>query len=310
LRLLLIHAHPDDESLATGVTMAHHVERGDEVHLLTCTLGQEGEVIPPELKHLELPAGEPRHPEAPDPLATVRRTELDAAMSAMGVASHLVLGDTLAGRGGRGPIETGSRWRDSGMVGTPSAAHPRAFAAADVEQVGAQVRAVIEAIAPDVVVTYDETGGYGHPDHVQTHRVTVAAVRGMAPDERPLLFGVVTPESWYREDLAWLHRELTPERRTEYAVQLPPDDDTHRLSVVPDDAVSHATVDLDAVPRQRAAIAEHRTQVRLIPGAFVLSNDVATRTAGREAYQRLDADTGRPEPIDGPVTDLGAAVRP
>lgn len=298
MRLLLIHAHPDDESLATGVTMAHHVERGDEVHLLTCTLGQEGEVIPRELKHLELAFGQPRDPRAPDPLAPVRRAELDAAMAAMGVASHQLLGD-----------QGGPWWRDSGMAGTPSAEHPRAFAGADVEQVGVQVRGVIETIAPDVVVTYDATGGYGHPDHVQAHRVTVAAVRGLAPDRRPPLFQVVTPESWYAADLAWLRGELTAHRQGEYNVQPPADDDTRRLSVVPDDAVSHATVDVDAVPRQRAAIAEHRTQVRLMPGAFILSNDVATRTAGREAYQRLDADTGLPQPVTGPVVDLAEAIR-
>lgn len=297
MRLLLVHAHPDDESLATGVTMAHHVERGDEVHLLTCTLGEEGEVIPPELAHLELPAGQTRDPAAPDPLADVRRAELTAAMTAMGVASHRLLGDE------------GGSWRDSGMVGTPSAAHPRAFAAADVEAVGTQVRAVLEELEPDVVVTYDENGGYGHPDHVQTHRVTAAAVRGLPTDRRPALFGVVTPQSWYDEDLAWLREELTPHRQVELGVHLPPDDDTHRLSVVPDDAVSHRTVAPDAVARQRAAIAEHRTQVRLISGAFVLSNDVPTRTAGREAYQQLDPDTGRPFPVTAAPTDLTGARR-
>ncbi|WP_018156759.1 PIG-L family deacetylase [Demetria terragena] len=296
LRLLLIHAHPDDESLATGVTMAHHVERGDEVHVLTCTLGQEGEVIPTELKHLELPVGQPRDPDAPDPLGEVRRAELAAAMTAMGVASHRVLGE-----------DGGPWWRDSGMVGTPSAAHPRAFAGADVEAVGAQVRSLIDELAPDAVVTYDLHGGYGHPDHIQTHRVTLAAIRGMAVERRPQVFGVVTPTSWYEQDLAWLRRELTPQRCAEWGVHLPPEDDTHQLSVVPDEAVSHATVAPDAVPRQRAAIAEHRTQVRLIPGAFVLSNDLPTRTAGREAYQLLDPDSGRPQPVTGPITDLWGA---
>lgn len=298
MRLLLVHAHPDDESLATGVTMAHHVERGDEVHLLTCTLGQEGEVIPPELKHLELPPGLPRDPEAADPLAEVRRAELAAAMTAMGVTSHQLLGD-----------EGGPWWRDTGMVGMPSADHPRAFAMADVEQVGAQVRTVIERLAPDAVVTYDATGGYGHPDHVQTHRVTVAAVRGIPEHRRPLLFQVVTPQSWYAEDVAWLRRELTEERRAAERVDPPPEDDARAMSVVPDAAISHATIDLEALPRQRAAIREHRTQVRLIPGAFVLSNDVATRTAGREAYQLLDPDTGGPLPAGGEVVDLTEAAR-
>ena len=92
-RLLFVHAHPDDESLWTGVALAHHVAAGDEVHVLTCTLGEEGEVIPDDLKHLELPAGEARDPDAADPLAEVRRDELRAAMGAMAVTSSVVLGD-------------------------------------------------------------------------------------------------------------------------------------------------------------------------------------------------------------------------
>ena len=82
-RLLFAHAHPDDESLWTGVTMAHHVARGDEVHVLTCTLGEEGEVIPDDLKHLELPAGSARPDDVADELAPVRREELRRAMTAM-----------------------------------------------------------------------------------------------------------------------------------------------------------------------------------------------------------------------------------
>ncbi len=89
-RLLFVHAHPDDETLATGVAIAHHAARGDEVHVLTCTLGEEGEVIPSHLAHLEGAEG--------DPLADHRRVELAGAMDVLGVTHHL-LGDDATGGG-------------------------------------------------------------------------------------------------------------------------------------------------------------------------------------------------------------------
>ena len=180
-RLLFVHAHPDDETLTCGITMAHHVALGDEVHVLTCTLGEEGEVVPPELAHLQGAEG--------DPLGPFRLGEVREAMGRLGV-HHAVLGaDEGAGRL--------SRFRDSGMAGMPSAEHPRAFGAADVEEAGALVADHVRALRPDVVVTYDPTGGYEHPDHVQTHRVTMAALRQLAEGERPAYtFHVHTPRSW------------------------------------------------------------------------------------------------------------------
>lgn len=287
VRLLAIHAHPDDETLASGVTLAHHVAAGDEVHVLTLTHGEEGEVIPEDLAHLELPAGGERDPNAADPLAEVRRTELTEAMERLGVSGWTVLGD----RGG--PTR-----RDSGMVGTPSAAHPRALTGADLGQVADQVRDQIERVDPDLVVTYDHSGGYGHPDHVRTHEVVLAAVAGMA--RPPRLFAIVTPRSWYEQDQAWLREQLTPARRREWGATPPdPADHTAQVSVVPDEDVTHVVVDPDVVERQRAALAAHRTQVRLIPGMSVLSNGIASRTAGREAFQELDPRTGVPLPAQG-----------
>ena len=110
LRLVAVHAHPDDETLATGLTLAHHSAAGDEVHVITCTLGEEGEVITPELAHLE----------GTEELGVHRRTEIAAATAALGVRHHWLGGDP-------------PRWRDSGMAGSAAARHPRAFAAADVD---------------------------------------------------------------------------------------------------------------------------------------------------------------------------------
>lgn len=279
MRLLFVHAHPDDESLWTGIALAHHVAAGDEVHVLTCTLGEEGEVIPAELAHLELPPGEPRDPAAEDALGAVRRAELREAMAAVGVASSVVLGE-----------DGGPRYRDSGMVGMPSAAHPRAFAHADLFVAAASVADHIERVGADVVVTYDAHGGYGHPDHIQTHRVTVEAVRTMSA--RPALFAVLTPRSWAQDDATWLAQNLTSDIRARHHVRPPDADDSAALSVVDDDVVTHQTVDADAIPVQRAALAAHRTQVRVFPDFFALSNDVAVRLPGRVGYAEIDPDSG------------------
>ena len=172
-RLLFVLAHPDDETLATGVAIAHHVARGDDVHVLTCTLGEEGEVIPAHLAHLEGAPG--------DPLAAHRREELRGAMEVLGVTHHQLgtTGDAAH------PV-----YRDSGMAGSPAASHPRAWAGADLADAAAAVRAVLDEVRPDVVVTYDATGGYGHPDHVRTHEATCRAV-AVPVDDDPFASSVV-----------------------------------------------------------------------------------------------------------------------
>ena len=145
--LLLVHAHPDDESIGTGATMAKYAAEGARVTLVTCTLGELGEIIPPDLSHL-----------LPDELGQHRIVELDRACRALGVEDHRFLG-------GEG------KYRDSGMMGLPDNDDPRCFWQASVEEAAADLVKVIEEVAPDVIVTYDANGFYGHPDHIQAHRV-------------------------------------------------------------------------------------------------------------------------------------------
>ena len=153
-RLLLVHAHPDDETIWTGATIAKCAAEGVAVTLVTCTLGEEGEVIPPELAHLTS--------DRDDALGQHRIGELAAACAALGIADARFLG---------GP----GRWRDSGMIGTPPNERPDCFWRADLGQAVDALAAVLEEVRPHAVVTYDEDGGYGHPDHIQAHRVTMAA---------------------------------------------------------------------------------------------------------------------------------------
>jgi N-acetyl-1-D-myo-inositol-2-amino-2-deoxy-alpha-D-glucopyranoside deacetylase len=149
-RLLLVHAHPDDESIYTGATMARYAAEGAHVTLVTCTLGELGEIIPPSLAHLAAESG--------DRLGEYRAGELAAACAALGVADHRFLG---------GP----GRWRDSGMMGAAGNDDPRCFWRAGVDQAAGALLEVIAEVRPQVLVTYDANGAYGHPDHIQAHRV-------------------------------------------------------------------------------------------------------------------------------------------
>lgn len=150
-RLLLVHAHPDDESINNGATMAKYAAEGAHVTLITCTLGERGEVIPPALRHLS-GAG----------LAEERERELTAAMKALGVTDHGFLGGS-------------GRYRDSGMMGTSDNDDPSCFWRADVDEAAGHLVEVIREVRPQVLVTYDPDGGYGHPDHIQAHRVAMRA---------------------------------------------------------------------------------------------------------------------------------------
>jgi len=307
-RLLFVHAHPDDETLTTGVTMAACVSRGHDVHLLTCTLGEEGEVIPELLSHL----GSNRE----DTLGHWRRAELRASMSLLGVA-HSVLGED--------PVRgIASRYRDSGMAGTPSAEHPDAFVRADVGEAATMVAAHIRAVRPDVVVTYDEQGGYAHPDHIQTHRVTMAALfllTGEAGAETeadadrtavPVVYCILTPQSWASQDRAWLRDNVALDDSalsnnsvlndgvltdrvapaSSNCVVLP-QDAPYPPSVVSDEIVTHVVEEPALVEVQSRALAQHASQVTVYEGYYALSNHIASRLSGREGFARFDPVAGR-----------------
>ncbi|MEO5981993.1 MAG: N-acetyl-1-D-myo-inositol-2-amino-2-deoxy-alpha-D-glucopyranoside deacetylase [Pedococcus sp.] len=268
--LLFVHAHPDDETLTTGITMARYAGAGHRVHVLTCTLGEEGEVVPPELAHLDA-----HHDDA---LGPYRREELRGAMAALGV-THEVLGE----RGDRR-----SAYRDSGMAGLDEPPAPDTFVRADLDVAAGLVADVVRRVRPAVVVTYDEHGGYLHPDHVQTHRVTCRAVASLPAGQRPLLYAVLTPRSWAREDRLWLAQHLPAGSPW----SLPDPEGDYPPSVVPDEQVTHEVVDPSLVPVQAAALRSHRTQLTVDGQTYALSNSVAARLSGREGFALLDPETG------------------
>ncbi|MEV6969147.1 N-acetyl-1-D-myo-inositol-2-amino-2-deoxy-alpha-D-glucopyranoside deacetylase [Hamadaea sp. NPDC051192] len=152
--ILFVHAHPDDESIGTGATMAHYAAQGARVTLVTCTLGEEGEIHVPALAQLEAAQA--------DQLGGYRLIELDRACAALGVADHRFLGGA-------------GRYRDSGMMGTPANEHPRCFWRADLDEAAGHLVEIMRETRPQVLVTYDANGFYGHPDHIQSHRVAMRA---------------------------------------------------------------------------------------------------------------------------------------
>jgi len=178
-RLLLVHAHPDDESIGTGATIARYAADGVHVTLVTCTLGELGEIIPPELAHLAV--------DRENRLGAYRITELAAACAALGLTDQRFLG---------GP----GRWRDSGMMGLASNDDPGCFWQADVAQAAAELSRIIRDVRPQVLVSYDEHGFYGHPDHIQAHRVAGAAIRlaaagGQGPWQVAKFYATAVPRS-------------------------------------------------------------------------------------------------------------------
>jgi N-acetyl-1-D-myo-inositol-2-amino-2-deoxy-alpha-D-glucopyranoside deacetylase len=266
-RLLFVHAHPDDETLTNGVTIAHYVARGAQVQVVTCTLGEEGEVIGDQWAQLAV--------DHADQLGGYRIGELTAALHALGVDGPSYLG---------GP----GRWRDSGMVGTEPRNRQRFVDADHREAVGALVD-IIRTLRPHVVVTYDPNGGYGHPDHIQAHVVTSAAVAAAGtggdysgqPWQVPKFYWTVIARSAFVA--GW--EALEPDDlRPEWIVP-PPDGEFGELGF-PDEKIDAVIDDQNALPAKVAALRAHATQLTLGPTgrALALSNNLALPVVAQEHY--------------------------
>jgi N-acetyl-1-D-myo-inositol-2-amino-2-deoxy-alpha-D-glucopyranoside deacetylase len=290
-RLLLVHAHPDDESITTGATMAYYAAQGAQVTLITCTLGEEGEVLVPEYAQLEAAQA--------DQLGGFRIGELDVAMRALGVTDHRYLG---------GP----GRFRDSGMMGTPANEHPRAFwrAASEPAVFEAAVAAAVEVIRevrPHVMVTYDDNGDYGHPDHIMAHRVaTAAAERAGDP-----AFGAGDP--WRVAKFYWTATPKSVLRRGFEAIAGQTDLPFGVASVddlpfgVEDELV---TTVLDATgfgEQKLAALAAHRTQIAVDGVFFALSNMLGREVLAVEHFRLVEGELGDRDD-DGHERDLFAGL--
>jgi N-acetyl-1-D-myo-inositol-2-amino-2-deoxy-alpha-D-glucopyranoside deacetylase len=291
-RLLFVHAHPDDESITNGATIAHYVARGAQVRVVTCTLGEEGEVIGDQWAQLAV--------DHADQLGGYRIGELTAALHALGLDGPVYLG---------GP----GRWRDSGMVGAQARDRQRFSDADQDEAVGALVE-IIRELRPHVVVTYDPNGGYGHPDHIQTHVVTTAAVAAAGTYEYPGTPWSVPKFYWTviaRSAFTAGWEALSPnDLRDEWIVPAS-DGDYSALSGLgyPDNEIDAVIADPDALPAKIAALRAHATQLTVGPTSrtLALSNNLALPIVAQEHYI-LAAGAAGDRDARGWETDLLAGV--
>jgi N-acetyl-1-D-myo-inositol-2-amino-2-deoxy-alpha-D-glucopyranoside deacetylase len=289
-RLLLVHAHPDDESIGTGVTMARYAAEGAHVTLVTCTLGEEGEVLVPELSQLAA--------DQSDQLGGYRIGELTEAMRLLGVADHRFLG---------GP----GRWRDSGMMGLPSNEHPRAFWQADLAEATRLLVDIVREVRPQVLITYDENGAYGHPDHIQAHRVAMSAYDAAAdpgydaagdPWQIAKVYWTAVPRSVLQAGIDAVRRagDTTTFMGIERAEELP--------FTVPDEVVTAQVDAREKLDAKLGAMRAHATQISVDGPFFALSNNIGQEAMGIEYFQLARGQAGPTHAENGWETDLFAGL--
>ena len=260
-RALFVHAHPDDETINNGATMAKLAEEGVQVTLITCTKGEEGEVLVPDLAHLAS--------HAEDNLGEHRVLELAAAMRELGVKDHRFLGN----------------YRDSGMMDTPPNQNPNCFWRADVEIAAKQLAKVIDEIKPQVMVTYDEFGGYGHPDHIQTHRVAMRAAE-ISDWKIQKIYWNIMPKSIVQQGMDAMKAQGSDFFGSENIDEIPfAKDDSFVTTVI------HAP---EQVEKKMAAMKAHATQISLDGPFFALSNNLGVQVFGDEYYTLVKGEKSGP----------------
>jgi N-acetyl-1-D-myo-inositol-2-amino-2-deoxy-alpha-D-glucopyranoside deacetylase len=296
-RLLLVHAHPDDETIGTGATMAKYVAEGRGVTLVTCTGGEMGEILVPELEHLAA--------DRDDTLAEHRRGELDEAMRILGVTDHRFLGGFGHFR------DSGMEWHEDGYAIPGRHVPENAFWHADLTAAANLLVEVIREVRPQVLVTYDQFGMYGHPDHIQAHRVAMYAAQLAAvpsyrhdlgdPWEIAKIYWSAMSESRMRESL----RSLRAAGDTTSFEGMDPDGPLPMTT--PDVEIAAAVDGNGYVEKKLDALRAHRTQVTVDGPFFALSNNVGNRAWGTEFFRiakGCPADVGP----DGLETDLFAGL--
>ncbi|MFS8478854.1 MAG: N-acetyl-1-D-myo-inositol-2-amino-2-deoxy-alpha-D-glucopyranoside deacetylase [Micromonosporaceae bacterium] len=266
-RIMFVHAHPDDESIGTGATMARYAAEGAHVTLVTCTLGEEGEIHVPELAQLEASQA--------DQLGGYRIGELAAACAALGVHDHRFLGGA-------------GRYRDSGMMGTPANEHPRCFWRADLDEAAGHLVEIIREVRPQVLVTYDPNGFYGHPDHIQAHRVAMraaerAATQGFGPEK---IYWTAMPRSVLESGLAaFAESSYNPFEGVERVDDVP--------FATPDDEIAARIDATKYADAKVAAMRAHATQIPPESWLYAIAGNFGEEFMGVEYYRLAAGVRGR-----------------
>lgn len=282
-RLLLVHAHPDDETINNGVTMAKYVAQGIGVTLVTCTRGEEGEVLVPELEHLAS--------SREDKLGPHREIELRDAMVALGVTDFRFLGAPT------------KQWRDSGMMGSEPNNRTDNFWNADIDEAAESLVTVILEIKPHVMVTYDEIGGYGHPDHIQAHRVAMRAAE------------LARERGWNIQKIYW---NTIPRSIIEQGIEAMKGTGNQFFGVEkaedfpfaqPDELVTTVINGEEYVEKKMAAMRAHPTQIAVDGPFFALSDNLGFKVWGLEFYRLVYGEPAGERNADGREIDLFAGVK-
>ena len=264
--LLLVHAHPDDEAIATGGIMARSFDSGHRVVLVTATRGEEGEI-----SNMDVEESRPR-------LGEIRTEELRRALEIIGTSRQEFLG-----------------YRDSGMAGTPSNEHPDSFHQAPLSEAGERLAAILRVERPDVVVTYDPMGTYGHPDHIKAHDVTVAALDILKSEGWE-------PAKFYEHAIPASGMRIMAERMKEAGRPNPFENST--LVGIPDEEIT-TNVDVREYSKRKSdAFKAHRSQNS--PDSFFLNtpDEMVREIFGMEAYVLRRGKLGG----DGRETDIWSGM--
>jgi N-acetyl-1-D-myo-inositol-2-amino-2-deoxy-alpha-D-glucopyranoside deacetylase len=281
-RLLLVHAHPDDETINNGVTMAKYAASGAQVTLVTCTRGEEGEVLVTELANLAS--------DKDDKLGEHREVELKDAMAQLGINDFRFLG------------APNKKWRDSGMMGTPQNERGNVFWQADLDEASHELVKIILEIQPQVLITYDEFGGYGHPDHIKAHRVAMRAAE------------LAAEQGWQVSKIYWntIPRSVIQmgiEKMKEVGSDFFGAQSIDDLPFAKPDELATTVVNApEYVPQKLAAMKAHATQISEGGPFFALSNNLGLSVWGDEYYTLVKGEKAAPFDSNGRELDIFAGV--
>jgi N-acetyl-1-D-myo-inositol-2-amino-2-deoxy-alpha-D-glucopyranoside deacetylase len=281
-RLLLVHAHPDDETINNGVTMAKYAASGAQVTLVTCTRGEEGEVLVTELANLAS--------DKDDKLGEHREVELKDAMAQLGINDFRFLGDP------------NKKWRDSGMMGTPQNERGNVFWQADLDEASQELVKIILEIKPQVLITYDEFGGYGHPDHIKAHQVAMRATE------------LAAEQGWQVSKIYWntIPRSVIQmgiEKMKEVGSDFFGAQSVDELPFAKPDELATTVVNApEYVPQKLAAMKAHATQISEDGPFFALSKNLGLSVWGDEYYTLVKGEKAAPFDSNGRELDIFAGV--
>jgi mycothiol conjugate amidase Mca len=284
LTIMIVHAHPDDEAIGTGGILARYSAEGIRTVLVTATLGEEGEIVVPELNT----------PEVRAKLGEVRHEELRRAVAILGVSNLEVLG-----------------YRDSGMAGSESNSHPDCFNMADPDEAIGRLVRLVRAYRPQVLVSYNEFGGYGHPDHIACHKTTVAAFDAAGdPARYPEAGPPWTPLKLYYTNSPRRQLQRAWEEMKARGLPTPLEDPNFDITrfTVPDDVITTA-VEIGEYMRQKfEALLVHRTQIAPDGRFMTIPEDIRREIFGREYFTRVAARVAVPQNSEY-EDDLFAGIR-